>query len=393
MAEELLNLESEEVASDLVAWLSDVNFEEYIKYFTNLNAGARRQLADLEPLCLLILRRQRLDTLVSAGYGNSTHLLTEPELLSFITALVLSDSEALLTLQKSHPGLQIDPLPAGFVESFGKVLVAWNSLFRFFTTADFLEKNLYLKSILGLNRTAAELLSISSTNAELLESMHHSIEVSNYELCLLDPLKRGKFESIIKFFSFLPHVLINENSNEVPFETYVLLQNLQIALNVIRIAVDASIDLKEIPAYEEILWDCLAKKLEIREIKARRSVAFISVDSREADLFLFFDQVFESSAVISGTGQQLLDQYLFQLTPAQKSDLAPILEDYLRTSPTILTLLDPLDIDFFISTIRTITKDETDLFLMSVQNRIIPDFWPITSKVMKMVANVYQAVY
>jgi hypothetical protein len=385
----------EEATLDILEWLQTASTAELLEYARKVLDKTPTFFKDIREDLLGTLRGQRTREMKKYFDGNYLEFFTEEQILSFITKLIQYNASSVVekALEKNVGlSLTVKGDPLAWARIF---LKQWQGVFYLLSAEEALARGVYLTSVIRQNY----LPEIVTEKAKLLDQYLNEVEEllrnNNYSAAVLGPAER---EELIKFmgdFQFLPREVISDllqNPKRIA-DLHRTLTSIQFAFNAIQTASVAGTNAADPEAVFNLMWDNLRMLEETKEL-----ARYIELQKREKVdtsnyIYKLAEGLYETLVPINfetGAAFEQISTYHASLKPAQQQEFREVIEAVYTDSPYITPLFEPIEMDYFMNTLRKKPDKGTRIeFVNSLENSIPPDVWPITQKAMLLLAEIF----
>jgi hypothetical protein len=388
-------LDNEQLCGDLVVWLENAQRPDMLTYYKRLTHEQSENIAHLFPLAISIFRRKRSQFFDKYAQTNVGEVLNEPRVVWLMSEVAGNHLEdALAKFNKDHIDLRFTWKAEAQLDKVTQLLVTWNNLFYFFSVPDYLEKSKYLRSFLELNLEQFYIDELNASLQDLLGTLGSLLIQNNYEAFVPDTTLHETLSRILHRITFLPALLIEDlSSHAISANTLEILTKLSQPLPFISICFKAGIDLRQEKDPDRLLWNYVAKDLQLEEYAKNMPVSLKNEDFLKS-LFGFLDGVFTIKNISSGVASDQIWKYTEKLNPDQKAIFSNYVTDYVLSSDFIQALWEPIQALSFVTSLKAIKNpDEAQGVIDSYESMIDPEIWPITKKSMEIIISLLTAVY
>ena len=387
----------EQLGVEVIDWLQTATSEQVLEYARGLGDQANETISALRSELLSHLRVQRRWGIEDRVHSNACQVLPESKLLRFLVDLSEYNPESVcMNYKKLFPALTFshpDPEVGQWADWY---LDQWQRVFQLLTAPQLFAAQVEFRSLLRLNRSADELEVLYHQLHQGVQDVVTFLAGHNFEAHALPAGQQTAIYEALKSLTFFPDEYCTRLARgKVSRELYELLNRLLLDLQVVGRGVEVGADLANEQAMVNLLWDELVFEEQRREVERYEENVFAVQGSTETSsvatpLFSQLLTLLQPRYIQDGRIQHTLRQYLSTLTLSQKHEFLAVFERACIASLEVNILFEPVDPEYFLDQIKSQSLPGSKVdFINSLEPKVLPEYWPVTQKLMLMIASLY----
>lgn len=385
---------SEKLIQDLHDWLPSAAKSDILQYVKNLRDEGWYSLITIKADLISTLRSVRNHEIEMVLQTNLVQLLSESELLEFLNNLTkYSPISVVNSYQKYYSSLRIS-IPNLALNNWAiRQLESWKNLFYLFSARKYIDYSFFLKSLLEFDLSVLD--SMYAECREINLSLCEDMASHNYEPHDLPATLQNQVNSFLTGLKFLPEDYVNDfGKAKSNYELLGFIEIFTYLLQYLHNFIQAGSDLSDHDFVIQVLWDDLALESEAEEIwnftKLQEEAKNRQTLDGKYDRYRQIENLFSVSRIENGECLRLLQQYLSGLTPDKRNVFMQELEGFLHSSVLIKEIISPVEIDFFLESIKkeNLTLSKND-FINNLKPKFVDERWPLAQKTMLVLAVLF----